>query len=94
MASPSPKTTAATTTPSGCTGARITFEYPPVDLDLIEYVTSLGLMTGSHVTPVDHQYYQNFKEPDLDIEVYSPAAGTIVHIQHMQETVSDGKGET
>jgi len=77
-----------------CAGGRVTFEYPPVDLDRIEYVTPLGLMSGSHVTPVDHQYYQNFKEPDWDITVYSPAAGTITDIQHMQQTVSDGPGET
>jgi len=76
-----------------CAGGRVTFEYPPVDLDRIEYVTPLGLMSGSHVTPVDHQYYQNFKEPDWDITVYSPAAGTITDIQHMQQTVSDGPGE-
>ena len=76
-----------------CAGDRVTFEYPPVDLDRIEYVTPLGLMSGSHVTPVDHQYYQNFKEPDWDITVYSPAAGTITDIQHMQQTVSDGPGE-
>ena len=77
-----------------CAGGRVTFEYPPVDLDRIEYVTPLGLMSGSHVTPVDHQYYQNFKEPDWDITVYSPAAGTITDIQHMQQTVSDGPGDT
>jgi hypothetical protein len=77
----------------GCTGGRITFEYPPVDLDQIEYITPLGLMSGSHVTPVDHQYYQNFKEPDREIAVYSPAAGTITDIQHMQETVADGAAE-
>ncbi|MCH7844414.1 MAG: hypothetical protein IH850_01090 [Acidobacteria bacterium] len=76
-----------------CDGGRVTFDYPPVDLERIEYVTPLGLMSGSHVTPVDHQYYQNFKEPDWDITVYSPAAGTITDIQHMQQTVSDGPGE-
>ena len=79
---------------SECSGERITFENPPVDLDRIEYVTPLGLVSGSHVTPVDHQYYQNFKEPDWDIAVYSPAAGTITDIQHMQETLSDGSGQT
>ena len=77
-----------------CDGGRVTFEYPPVDLDRIEYVTPLGLMSGSHVTPVDRQYYQNFKEPDWDITVYSPAAGTIIEIQHMQQTVCDGPGAT
>jgi hypothetical protein len=46
------------------------------------------------VTPVDHQYYQNFKEPDWDITVYSPAAGTITDVQHMQQTLSDSSAET
>jgi len=88
-------TSAADPAPSSsdCVGERITFENPPVDLDRIEYVTPLGLMSGSHVTPVDHQYYQNFKEQDWDISVYSPAAGTITDIQHMEETLSDGSGE-
>ncbi len=76
-----------------CSGGRITFEYPPVDLDAIEYITPLGLMTGSHVTPVDHQYYQNFKDPDRVIDVYSPAAGTILDIQHMTEVLADGGGQ-
>ena len=91
-----PQETATAPTPDQpeCAGGRVTFAYPPVDLDRIEYVTPLGLMSGSHVTPVDHQYYQNFKEPDWDITVYSPAAGTITDIQHMQQTVSDGPGET
>lgn len=81
-----------TTDSSNC-AERITFEYPPVDLDSIEYVLPLGLMSDSHVTPVDHQYYQNFLEPDLEIAVYSPAAGTITDIQHMNQSVSDRPGE-
>ncbi len=79
---------------SECSDSRITFEHPPVDLDKIEYITPFGLMSGSHVTPVDHQYYQNFKEPDVEIAVYSPAAGTITDIQRMSETVADGAAET
>lgn len=89
-----PPTAAPAANQTDCSGGRVTFDYPPVDLDLIEYVTPLGLMSGSHVTPVDHQYYQNFKEPDWDIAVYSPASGTIIDIQHMQQTLSDGPGET
>ncbi len=77
----------------GCKDGRTTFEHPPVDLDAIEYITPLGLMIGSHVTPVDHQYYQNFKDPSRVIDVYSPAAGTILDIQHMVEVLTDGGGE-
>ncbi len=65
------------------------FEYPPVDLDSVEYLTPFGLMTGSHVTPVDHQYFQNFKEPDLQIDVYSPADGRVVSMQHFGTPVSE-----
>jgi hypothetical protein len=73
----------------GCEGGRITFNYPPVNLDKIEYILPLGLMSDSHVTPVDHQYYQNFKREASDIEVYSPADGFVTQIQHMNQPVSD-----
>ncbi len=65
------------------------FDYPPVDLDAIEYITPLGLMVDSHVTPVDHQYYQNFLEQDLWIDAYSPAAGRVTNIQHMNSPISE-----
>jgi len=76
-----------------CEDGRITFEHAPVDIDLIEVVTPLGLMSGSHVTPVDHQYFQDFKEPDQDISVFSPAAGVVTDIQHMSQTISDGDSQ-
>ena len=75
-----------------CDAAARTFEFPPVDLEAIEYVVPLGLMYGSHVTPVDHQYFQNFLDPTREIEVYSPAAGTITQIQHMDQRVSEDAG--
>jgi hypothetical protein len=65
------------------------FEYPPVDLEAIEYIVPFGLMFGSHVTPVDHQYFQNFLEPDRAIDVYSPAAGKVVSMQHFGTPVSE-----
>ena len=65
------------------------FEYPPVDLDAIEFVVPLGMMSDSHVTPVDHQYFQNYNDPERTIEVYSPAAGTVTEMQHMTQPVSD-----
>jgi hypothetical protein len=98
-----PETTSTTTNHAGatvnstaaetCEGTSITFDHPPVDLDAIEYVVPLGLMTGSHVTPVDHQYFQNSSEPDLLIDVYSPAAGRVAQIQHMTQIVSDDEGD-
>ena len=34
------------------------FGYPPVNLDKTLVVVPLGLMSGGHVTPIDHQYFQ------------------------------------
>jgi hypothetical protein len=62
------------------------FDYPPVDLSKIAFILPLGGMIGNHVTPIDHQYYVS---PDfggletLEIDVYSPADGTVNSIQHM-----------
>ena len=85
-----PSTAVSTSDATSCEDGRITFETPPVDLEATELVVPLGLMSGSHVTPVDHIYFQNYREPTLDIDVYSPAAGTVTDIQHMSQTVSDG----
>ena len=65
------------------------FEYAPVDLDAIEYLVPFGLMTDSHVTPVDHQYFQNYKEPERRIEVYAPADGRVVSMQHFGAPVAE-----
>ncbi len=75
---------------ASCEDGRITFETPPVDLEATELVVPLGLMSGSHVTPVDHIYFQNYREPQRVIDVYSPAAGTVTSIQHMAQRVTDG----
>lgn len=48
-------------------------------------------MTDSHVTPVDHHYFQNFLEPDREIEVYSPGAGRVVSIQHFGSPVAENR---
>jgi hypothetical protein len=65
------------------------FEFPPVDLDAVEYLTPFGLMTGSHVTPVDHQYFQNFKEPDRRIEVFAPGDGRVISMQHFGTPITE-----
>ena len=83
-------TAVSTRSATPCEDGRITFDAPPVDLDATELVVPLGLMSGSHVTPVDHIYFQNYREPTLEIDVYSPAAGTVTDIQHMSQTVSEG----
>lgn len=61
----------------------ILFEFPPVNLTKTKVIVPFGLMSGNHVTPVDHQYFQDFDNEKADIEVYSPANGHIRSIQHM-----------
>lgn len=69
----------------------VVFEHAPVDLDAVEYLVPFGLMVDSHVTPVDHQYFQNFGEPDRNIAVYSPGAGRVVSIQHFGTPVAENR---
>jgi hypothetical protein len=59
------------------------FEFPPVNLDKTAVVLPLGLMSGNHVTPIDHQYFQDFDNQEVDIEVYAPGDGVIKSLQHM-----------
>jgi len=51
-------------------------------------------MIGSHVTPIDHQYYVSYdfekgNEADVDIDVYSPGDGVVTQIQHMNVAAGD-----
>jgi len=57
------------------------FNSPPVNLDQIGWIVPLGLMSGNHVTPVDHQYYQ--AAHDNQIEVTNPGDGVVTHIERM-----------
>jgi hypothetical protein len=62
------------------------FDYPPVDLSKIEFILPLGGMIGNHVTPIDHQYYVSADfggAETIVIDVYSPADGMVISIQHM-----------
>ena len=68
-----------------CEGGRITLNHPPFDLKKIIFITPLGQMSGSHVTPVDHQYYTGRGK----VNVYAPADGIITFVQHMTSSVSD-----
>ena len=76
------------TPPPPCEGDVI-FEYPPVALEAVEFLVPFGLMFDSHVTPVDHHYFQNFLKPDREIDVYSPGAGRVVSIQHFGSPVAE-----
>ncbi len=66
------------------------FEFPPVNLDKTAVVVPLGRMSGNHVTPVDHQYFQDFDNQEIDIEVYAPGDGVIRSLQHMFGSYPDG----
>ena len=53
---------------------------PPVALDEISYITPMGRMSGSHVTPTDH-IYLNFVDPDQYHDVSVMAPGYVVKIE-------------
>ena len=66
-----------------CEGhGEVRFTAAPADPDDLSHIYPLGLMTGSHVTPVDHQYYY-WTSLDVPVEhytIHSPADGVIVEI--------------
>ena len=76
-----------------CVDEDIIFAYPPVNLDKTAVMVPFGLMTGSHVTPIDHQYFQDFSNDEPDIEVYSPGDGKVTSIQHMTGSYFEGQKE-
>jgi len=59
------------------------YKYSPVNLEKTKVVVPFGLMAGNHVTPVDHQYFQNFNNLEPNIEVYSVDGGIVKNIQSM-----------
>src|SRR3989344_8865198 len=73
-----------------CEGTKTKFDYAPVNLEETKVFLPLGLMVDSHVTPIDHHYFQNFDNEEFDIGVYSPGKGKIIGIQHMPGA-EDGK---
>lgn len=74
-----------------CEGGK--FNYPPVNLDKTKLAVPLGLMSGSHVTPIDHMYFQDFSNNEANIEVYSPAEGIVTEMQYMFGSRFTEKGE-
>ncbi len=67
------------------TDRAIKFDHPPTEINKLLFIYPLGFMFGSHVTPVDHQYYieSSFGDEESLLEIYSPAEGRITSIQHM-----------
>lgn len=78
---------------SNCEGGYTTFDYPPVNLEKTELAVPLGLMTGGHVTPIDHMYFQDFDNQEVDIEVYSPGDGIITDMEFMFGSYFRGEEE-
>ncbi len=75
-----------------CTGeGTTTFISPPMHVKDIGSIIPLGLMVGSHVTPIDHIYFspKNFQSARDTYEVLAIADGTIVDIQHRTQFVGD-----
>ncbi|MBI2151160.1 hypothetical protein HYU21_00335 [Candidatus Woesearchaeota archaeon] len=72
-----------------CSGGKITFQYPPVNLDKIEYIVPLGAMIAEHVTPIDHQYYYAPDWDKTEVEVYAPTDGSVTFVQHFTSPVTD-----
>lgn len=76
----------------------VNFTYAPMKLEDIGFIEPLGLMLGSHVTPIDHQYYYQkdwVAEPtEADLkDVFAPADGIITSIQAMPSFFSHVRPE-
>ncbi|MFC1920444.1 hypothetical protein ACFLYQ_01820 [Chloroflexota bacterium] len=59
----------------------------PADPADLSHIFPMGLMSGAHVTPVDHQYYY-WADLDVPLErypVYSPADGYIINVQYLND---------
>jgi len=72
--------------------------HSPMNLEDIAHIIPMGLMVGAHVTPVDHMYFEpkDRNAGRYRYDVYAPADGFIVHIQHrtmMSGTMTDGSKE-
>lgn len=69
----------------------------PLSADDLSFITPLGRMGDSHVTPTDHQYWipknavfvsDNTKLPTI-YEIYAPADGVITQLERHTEIPSD-----
>ncbi|MEE8483838.1 MAG: hypothetical protein V3S46_04490 [Nitrospinota bacterium] len=70
----------------------VTFGASPLDVSDLMYIQPMGLVTGSHVTPVDHQYWttvgvtnENWYTEPGKFAVYTPAAGYIIAIEKFED---------
>lgn len=77
----------------GCNGTGpVTFTFSPSRVDSIGFIEPMGLISGSHVTPIDHGYFKpkNWKPSEVEsltvsdlTNVYVPADGVITSIGRM-----------
>ena len=71
-----------------CQGTgEVRFTEAPADPADLSHIFPLGLMTGSHVTPVDHQYYY-WADVNTSLErytVHAPADGVVVEVDLMRD---------
>jgi len=65
---------------------RVRLTAAPADPNDLAYIFPLGLMTGAHVTPVDHQYYywDDMQAPLRRYPVRSPAEGYVVVVEYLE----------
>ncbi len=63
------------------------FTIAPADPSQLSHIFPLGLMTGAHVTPVDHQYYYwaTHDVPPDAYPVVAPADGVVVQVDFMHD---------
>lgn len=65
----------------------VTLSYPPIQMNDVSYILPMGLMSGSHVTPVDHLYFHTSHKIIKHYDVLAPANGYVVSA----EIVGDSK---
>ena len=80
----------------------IEFTSPPMRIEDIELIQPIGLMIGSHVTPIDHGYYysknwnpsEGREDPSKFKNIFAPADGVITGLGRMpQEFTSSSIGD-
>lgn len=74
----------------------VTLTHSPMDPDDFLFVIPYGLTVGSHVTPIDHQYFSpaSYNSPRDAYPVYALADAKIVDIQHRLISNAEGIVET
>ena len=72
-------------------GGPVKLTASPMNLRDIGFIIPMGSMVSAHVTPVDHQYYSpvNFNAPRDTYDVFAPAKGYIVSVQHRTQFVGE-----